>query len=38
MIEDEYGKNADLIHRFADALRLADVGDAKIVQFAYEII
>jgi integrase/recombinase XerD len=40
-IDDEYSKSADLIHRFADALRLAGVGDAKIVnyvQFAYEIL
>jgi len=40
-IEDEYSNSADLIHRFADALRLAGVGDAKIVnyvQFAYEIL
>ncbi len=40
-IDESNYKNAELIHRFANALRLAGVGDAKIVnyvQFSYEIL
>ncbi len=40
-IDESNFKNAELVHRFAGALRLAGVGDAKIVnyvQFSYEIL
>ncbi len=40
-IDESNCKNSKLIHRFADTLRLAGVGDAKIVnyvQFSYEIL
>ncbi len=40
-IEEAKFKNAELVHRFVDALRLAGVGDARIInylQFTYEIL